>query len=369
MTTSDEDEIKEILKQMEDAPDEETGAGPDVVVEEPESQEVKQESVSEPESEPEVDPDQKPPEGYVPYNAMYKERASRKEAQEELDRLRAEFNQYREQQAKELGELKVYREQLAEERKQREQDDRPKKMDLVTLPDPEEVGLKAYTDAINHNATAREHNLRLEMEAQAEAKAAAALEQHMKPINEAYTQHQQMTREQQEHGQLLNAVTAREQSFAMEQSDYYPAIDAYKQQRFEDFKALGLPPDSAMNAMQREMVTQAKQFMEANMNPAQAWYSLALRRGWKQPTVAAAQPQTEQQQSSKPARQPGKPSVETMQRGMQSSDGLANAQQSGGAMAPDPEALLNKLLDKPEHEIAAMMRDGTLDKLSKKVMQ
>lgn len=363
----DDPEIKAIEAEIAALPDEEA-AQPGEAPPEPEESlpaEEQPEPVEAPEepaeSQDEPEAEQPKENRTVPYQALYAEREKRKALEAELVERRKAIDEMR-------GEVTALKETFTSIATQREEAKKaqeaeaakPKRMAEVEVPSWDDDP-RAHMEAINKNAAIREHNLRIDLEEKAAAEAARLVSERMAPIEKAYGDHQALTAEQVERATLLQNVDSLEQTYALEQPDYYAAINAYKTALQHEKRILGKSPQEASKLVQAEMEAQAKQWLGDRVDPAQAWYALATFRGWKpngsQPQVdtqTAPQPQAAQRPTAPAKPKPqGKPSAETVARGMASSDGLAQVSGSGGGNVNDPEATLAEYLKMSDEEFAA----------------
>lgn len=396
--TEDEKEINDLLRELNETPDDQTGPGPDAeleaeapavdTVEEPEPTEPTEpaegdagEVVAGPEAgqAPADQTGDKPDKEQrtVPYDAMYAERAKRQELETKLRDIET-------QRAQDRGELSTLKEMLQGELARREEAktaaeaeaNQPKKLDPVAVPDWNDDP-RGYAEASNRNAEILRHNDRIDYEQQiaAEAERFAKLEE---TVTTTVDQYQQTTKADQERAQVYGAVSQHERAFATQNADYFDAVAAYKDAKLKDYQAIGYDALTAEKAAQNDLENEAKSFLAQRIDPAQAWYSLAKNRGFGAPAAPAqngalapgnGQPTPngaqQQQPQPQPQRKPGQPSAANMARGMAASDGLAQAASSGGGVAPDPEATLSTILDTKDDEWLA----ANMDKVDKLMAQ
>ena len=360
----EQDEIDALLKEMEgDDVDTSPGDDPDRSAQEdpegeitagPEAQ-VAPEAVEGGEPAPSVDTDESGNQRMVAHQAFHAERAKRQEVERELEQYRQERARDQERITQTQGELRAIKEMFQAEQGRRDEARKaqeaeaakPKLREHVRVPqeDDPDFSLKAYHEAMNQNAEADRHNMRIELEAAAEARAAAMLEEKMRPISEAYQTHQQSAEQQTRLGQLYSAVEQREAVYAQGNPDYYEAVQAYKAAKVKDYQtAMGMDQATAFRQVQSDMVNEAHNLLTNGRDPAQVWHALARQRGWSGQGQQAAAPQQQaaQPQQQRPA---GQTSASTMARGMASSDGLAQAASSGGGGSQNAEVTLETILD------------------------
>jgi hypothetical protein len=397
--TSELDEIAALEAELQGVSDAETAGDPEAVEQPPEPAPA---SVSI-EPDPEPDPaDFDPAEGddgvvtgqpapvpaaakpgkeqrMVPYGAMFAERAKKEDLAEKLKLERERVAAIEEERKVYLEEVKAFRdmrmaEQKAKDEAKKAQESdtaKPKPMELVPVPDWNEDPA-AHVKALNENATAREHNLRLQMEEQARVEA-ERYERLNSTVTESVSEYKarleaekKALAEQAEIQQIASTVRRHEVAYRdSEAPDYDEASKFLRASIAQEYMTMGLPPEAAVQAMNQQLFNMSKVLMSDRKDPIPVWYNLAKLRGWTggaqadpEPAGALAAPVT-----AAPARQPGKPSVETMKRGMASSAGLAQVAQSGGGIAPDPEDVLAKVLDMKESDFAKYQASGKLDKL------
>lgn len=197
-----------------------------------------------PEPEPEAEPEEKqpefkstrekPPEGYVPHQAMHEERMKRQEAERRL----AEFERMaQEMQARQQAEA-----QRAQE---------PQWVD--PLIDPE--GFKRYQD----------HQLQ--------------------QLQQQVMGQQQAMRRRMVHEQRLQEASRAETEFRQEAPDYDDAVKHVAEARAAELRMYGL--DDA--AIQRQIMQDSNAIFDSakrlNMNPAKLIYQLAQQRGYQAKAV------------------------------------------------------------------------------------
>lgn len=168
--------------------------------------------------------EEKPPEGYVPHQALHAERLKR----QELDRQLSELMEWKK----------------AQEAAQQEQP--PQYVD--PLEDPE--GHRKYVDYHN-NQTA-----------------------------EQVKQVQEQIQRQQQQAQIQQSVAQAEQQFMQQQGDYKDAIKFLQDTRMKELTSQGFDPQSAMRQMSQDAmgIYQAAQMM--GVNPAQMAYMRAQSLGY-----------------------------------------------------------------------------------------
>lgn len=226
---------------------------------------------------------------YVPIGELQKERNRRKEAQREAEKLRQD-------QQRLAGRLDV----LAQAWSQPQ-------------PKQEPQALPPVTEAPLDHIQAHERDL-------TEVKAALAARQQ---------QEQQQAARQQ----FLSAVSAREAEYRATKPDYDAAVQHLRTDRVAEWMDAGYTQEQASAIVDGEAFVVAENALRAGRNPAEVWYNMATRRGYK---GAALQ---------KPAQQ-----LETIERGQQAGRSLSQAAGS----APPGNLTAQQIIDMDEDEFSKL---------------
>lgn len=133
--------------------------------------------------------------------------------------------------------------------------------------------------------------------------------------------------------QFLGAVSAREAEYRATKPDYDAAVQHLRTDRVAEWMDAGYTQEQASAIVDGEAFVVAENALRAGRNPAEVWYNMATRRGYK-----GAAPQ-------KPAQQ-----LETIERGQQAGRSLSQAAGS----APPGNLTAQQILDMDEHEFSKL---------------
>lgn len=90
---------------------------------------------------------------------------------------------------------------------------------------------------------------------------------------------------------LVTDLGERERDFALENPDYFPAVNHLRSVRAEQYRAMGYAPEVAEQLVTRDALQTSADLIRQGKDPAQAWYALAKQSGYKPgaaPDAAAA---------------------------------------------------------------------------------
>lgn len=80
---------------------------------------------------------------------------------------------------------------------------------------------------------------------------------------------------------LMSDIGERERDFALENPDYFPAVNHLRGVRAEQYKAMGYTPEVAEQLVTRDALQTSADLIRQGKDPAQAWYALAKQSGYK----------------------------------------------------------------------------------------
>lgn len=105
--------------------------------------------------------------------------------------------------------------------------------------------------------------------------------QETQATNQQLTAWQQQQAQAAQLQQIKSAVWNHEEQFLSEKPDYQDAVRFMRQQRANEFQAMGADPQSALNQATHEMIEGALLNAQAGRNPAQVAYRMAELRGYR----------------------------------------------------------------------------------------
>lgn len=158
-------------------------------------------------------------------------------------------------------------------------------------------------------------------------------EQRMARLEQQEQQRQRQQQEMQAQQQFLGTIRGGEQQFRATAPDYDAAIQHLRKDRADELAEAGYTPDQCEQIIDGEAMAIAQSALQQRRNPAEVWYNMAKRRGYR-----AAQQQN------------GAEKVEMIDRGQQASRSLS---QAGGA-APPGKLTLDALLKMSDEEFGKM---------------
>lgn len=287
-------------------------------IEKEEGQEVTQETqettqeASKPEAEGETTegeqkPPEKPPKGFVPQGALHEERARRKAAIEDANRVRAEQEQYRQ----------VMEARFAQIQNALQQQNQPKPPSFDDDP----------VSALKHGVEATQ----------------AELQQIRAYQEQEYRRQQAVAAQMQQKAALERAVAEDIGEFVSEHPDYQDAYQDLLQKRFKQYLAIGFPPQEAQAAVSNDEYLLAQAAFQRGRSPAQAVYEMAVAYGY---TKKEAKQASENVQK-----------METLQKGTKAASSLGSGGTPTGKLTVDAIAQMN------DDEFSTFMKSGGWSKL------
>lgn len=240
----------------------------------------------------------KPPEGFVPHQALHAEREQRKAIQAKLAQVE-QANQAR------YAQMEQRLHQIQQAALQSQQ------------PKPPEF----EADPLN--------NLKFGVDRTQQE--IAQLREWQEQQN---AQAQENYQRQQYVSQLQHTVASAETEFAQENPDYMEAVAHYKSVRAKQLSALGYGPQDVMGLVQNEAYQVAEAALRNGRNPAEAAFEIAKAAGW-----VKKQPEVNQK-------------METLQKGVKAASSLGSGGSATGNLT------LEALADMPDDEFAAVMKSG-----------
>lgn len=272
-----------------------------------ETQETAQEAPKpEGEGEPKAE-EAKPPEKTVPLGALHEERARRKAAVEESNRIRAENAQYRQ----------VMEQRLAQIQNAWAQQNQQKAPSFDEDP----------VNALKHGVETTQQQL----------------EQIRAYQQQEWERQQVMAAQQQQKTRLESAVAEDIREFVEQSPDYLEAYKDLREKRFKQYSALGYPPEQAFQIVNNEEYQLAATAFQNGRSPAQAVYEMALAYGYTK---------KEAKQASDNAQK-----METLQKGVKAASSLGSGGTPTGKLTVDAIAQMN------DDEFDTFMKSGGWSKL------
>ena len=250
---------------------------------------------------------EKPPKGFVPQGALHEERAKRKQAAQEVERIRYEQEQYRQ----------TVENRLAQMQNAWQQQNQPK---VPAYEEDPVTNLKHVADSTQ------------EQLAQIQA-----YQQHEWNKQQAYAA------QQQNKERLERAVAEDVREFVEQAPDYLEAYQDLKQKRFKQYSALGYPPEQALQIVNQEEYQLAATAFQNGRSPAQAVYEMALAYGYTKKEAVKASENAQK--------------METLQKGVKAASSLG----SGGA--PTGKVTVDAIAQMDDEEFDGFMKSGGWNKL------
>jgi len=198
----------------------------------------------------EGDPQEKAPEPeadnrQVPLAALHEERAKRKEAIAEKQRMEERFTQIMDKLASRVG------------------------------PDPEQAPKAPELPSLDENPVEHFDKRLAQMEAAAQQQ------------REAEAQNAQRAQQEQQWNQVLNAYTQDVARFAQTEEAFHEAYDFWGNSRMAELQAGGATPQQATHILQQEEAAAVVRALQEGASPAERVYAIAKARGY-QPKPAAS---------------------------------------------------------------------------------
>ena len=209
------------------------------------------------------EPPQEEPQKQVPLAALHEERSRRRELDQQLQAVR-------EQNARMEERFRAFQERLQEQQR------------AAAPQAPNEPTVSYEDDPAEY---LRQQN--------------SILERRVQDLQGARSTSEQERQAQVAMQQFSEQLSMDEQRFVQQQQDYYDAVEFLKQSRYQELQSIGVSPPEIQRAIINDTVYLAQQAARAGKTPPQAFYDMAVARGYAkaakaQPTAAASSNRVQQ---------------------------------------------------------------------------